>query len=363
MHSVLEGDPETITEGKLIKESLNMGHSSFVPSELFAALVKDFRAAERLYGKRLIRLATGHSTEYLARNIKIPEFRNALREKLEGLGRQLESLGYAEEQGQITQRGMELASLLLYLEEVKELTKGQAKRGSYTRKSPQGEEKGGLSSYRKGQGFRELSIRGTLRKAIRRLHKEIAPQDLVAQERLARGEKWLIFLLDASSSMRGEKMDHAKKAGVALAYKALEEGNRIGLVVFSTGVSLRLSPTRHFPTLLWEISRVMPRKETNLAGAIRAASELLPHKGAIRHIIAITDALPTWGELPEEKAVNEAAAARAKGITLSIVGIMLDKAGEAVAKRIVEAGGGKLYAVKQLRELDRLVLTDYYSLK
>jgi len=50
-------------------------------------------------------------------------------------------------------------------------------------------------------------------------------------------------------------------------------------------------------------------------------------------------------------------------VTLSVAGLSLDKDGERVAKKIVEIGSGRLFLVKNLAELDRLILEDYDAME
>ena len=53
--------------------------------------------------------------------------------------------------------------------------------------------------------------------------------------------------------------------------------------------------------------------------------------------------------------------AKNKGITISLIGIKLDKKGESLAKDIVSLGEGRFYVVRDLEEIDKVVLEDYYS--
>ena len=47
---------------------------------------------------------------------------------------------------------------------------------------------------------------------------------------------------------------------------------------------------------------------------------------------------------------------------ISIIGVNLDKKGEKLAKKIVELGRGKLYIVKDAKNVDKIILEDYYSI-
>ena len=79
-------------------------------------------------------------------------------------------------------------------------------------------------------------------------------------------------------------------------------------------------------------------------------------------LIILTDALPTIGKDPEEETINAVNLAVSNGITISIIGVNLDKKGEKLAKKIVELGRGKLYIVKDAKNVDKIILEDYYSI-
>ena len=80
-----------------------------------------------------------------------------------------------------------------------------------------------------------------------------------------------------------------------------------------------------------------------------------------KHLLLLSDALPTTGDEPEEETLNAVSAARANNISTSLVGINLDKKGTALGEKIAEIGSGKFYIVKNLDELDKIVLEDYHS--
>ena len=81
-----------------------------------------------------------------------------------------------------------------------------------------------------------------------------------------------------------------------------------------------------------------------------------------KHLVLITDAVPTVGEDPGKSTLNFVERASAYGITISVIGIALSKEGTELAKKIVEIGKGRLYVVRDLENLDRVVLEDYYNL-
>jgi len=78
MHSVIENDKKTIEEGKLIKDSINQGISSFTPDLMFEQLCKNYSMAKNLFGESLIKLLSGYNPNYIEKNIQIPELMKAL---------------------------------------------------------------------------------------------------------------------------------------------------------------------------------------------------------------------------------------------------------------------------------------------
>ncbi|MBW3023156.1 VWA domain-containing protein, partial [Candidatus Woesearchaeota archaeon] len=154
----------------------------------------------------------------------------------------------------------------------------------------------------------------------------------------------------------------AKKAGLALAYKAMEERDKVGLIIFGDEIKQAIRPTEDFTLLLKELTKVTASKETNITLAIKKAAEMFSEEDSTKHLIILTDALPTAGKEPEKDTLNAAAEAKAKEITISIVGINLDKQGEKLGIEIAKIGEGKLYKARNLEEIDKIVLEDYSGL-
>ncbi|MBI2142288.1 VWA domain-containing protein, partial [Candidatus Woesearchaeota archaeon] len=346
MRSVVENDKSTIDSGKLIADSINQGLSSFTVSSVFEQLVKNFSLAKSLFGSSVIRLLTGYEDEFVGRNIALPEFQKDILKRLEEKIESLRQEGLIDGDGAITERAVELASLILYTEELDKI----APRGSEGRVQKTADHYGikdETNRFRK-ERYRDIDLRKSVRKAVMRSHSTLLPDDLMSFRRKGKGRMNVIYGLDASGSMRGGKLEAAKKAGIALAYKAIDEKDEAGLVVFSSGIKAAVAPTHDFTWLLKEIARARASGQTGIAGTIRAAANLFPKTAASRHIVLITDAMPTRGANPEQETVEAAATAAAEGITISLAGINLDDTGIRVAGRIAEAGKGKLYAVKDL---------------
>src|SRR3989338_2405700 len=217
-------------------------------------------------------------------------------------------------------------------------------------------------NYKKGDRYKDIAIKKSAKLAIRRVHKKLEEKDLRVYERQSKGQSYIVYALDASGSMKGAKIDACKRAGIALAYKAIDECDKVGLIVFGSEIKTVIEPTQDFSYLLKSITSIKASRETDLVATLKKSIELFPNENITKHLILITDALPTIGKEPEKETLQEASIARNKGITISLIGINLNEKGKKLAEKIVELGEGKLYVVKDVENVDRIVLEDYYSI-
>ena len=358
MHSVLESDKEIIEEGKLLTESVNQNLSSFVPDLIFKNLVNDYKLAKQLYGEVIIRKLTGYDPGFVEKNIKIPEFREELKKNIEENIKKLKQKDLLNKGGEITDQGLKLSSLILYTEELDKLRiKGLGEKKE-KKKDIYGDKKDYVP-YKKTR-YRDIAVRQSVKTAIRRQHTQLLKEDLRIFERQKKGGISIIYALDASGSMKGEKIGVGKRAGVALAYKVINEKNKVGLIVFGEDVKKIVPPTLDFDDILRSITSIRARAETDIAKTVQKAIELFGASKETKHLILLTDVLPTKGKKPEEETLRAVSIARDQDITISVVGINLDKQGEKLAKRIIEISDGRLYTVKNLEVLDTVILEDYY---
>jgi len=118
---VLQNDRVKIEEGRILSEAFNQGIMGFHPDMMFSNVVKNYQMAENLYGEKLMRLITGYNPDYLKRNIKIPEFQNELRQQIKRRFDGMKDSGSLDKEGNITDEGLLLASLVMYTEELDRL--------------------------------------------------------------------------------------------------------------------------------------------------------------------------------------------------------------------------------------------------
>lgn len=362
MSSVLAADKTTIDHAELIQEATNQNIGAFTPSMLFSQMVKNFSITKQLLGDRLLRLLTGYDPNYIEKNLKIPEFRKELQQAIEENISKLKEEKLLDEEGMVTNKGAELGAIVLVKELDKFITKDKIGE-KISKTSKHYGEKAGTRNYRHGDRYKDLNLKRTVHKAIRRGHKNITKDDLITSEREGKGKVSLIFALDASSSMKGKKIETCKKAGITLAYNAIQDKDDVGLIIFGSEIKQAIPPTRDFSTLLNAIACIKASKQTDFAAMIAKSVELFPASRETKHLIILTDAMPTVGKEPEKETLQAASTARSAGITISLIGVQLDKAGIRLASEITRIGEGRFSQVKNLDTVGQIVLEDYYAVR
>jgi Mg-chelatase subunit ChlD len=362
MHSVLENDKETIEKGKLIRDSINQGLDAFTPDLIYQQLVKNYSMAKHIFGPSLLKLATGYNPDYIEKNINIPEFQKELRFRIQKNIEKLKEEGLLDRDSEISEKGIELASLVMYFEELDKITPKGILGGKIHKKASIYGGKEDIRTYKKSDRYKDIAIKKSVKLAIRRGYKKLHEKDFKVFERQSKGQSYIVYALDASGSMKGSKIDACKRAGIALAYKAIDEKDKVGLIVFGSEIKTIVEPTQDFSYLLKNITSAKASRETDLAVSLRKSIELFPNDNITKHLILITDALPTIGKEPEQETLQEVSIARNKGITISLIGINLNEKGKKLAKKITELGEGKLYIVKNIENIDKIVLEDYYGI-
>lgn len=361
MKTILEDDKEAIDDAHIILEAINQGLGALTPELMFEQLVKNFKLTKQIVGETIIRALTGYEPEQVERNLNIPEFSQEIRERIRQKLQQLRKEKLIDAEHHLTEKAMKLAALLLYTEELDSLkAKGYGEKNR-KRTTSQGEAEA-TKPYRR-ERYRDIALRSTIKKAVKRQHATVEKRDLESFERESRGRNTIIYALDASGSMKGKKLEQCKKAGIALAYKAVEEDDLVGIVVFGKQVRAEVSPTRDFHLLMQEIARIRALEQTDIASTIRKAAEMFAGAGtdSKKHLILITDILPTAGKEPERATLEAISDIAADGVTVSVIGISPDEEGRKLAERIVEIGKGRFLVAKNIDDVDALVLEDYYA--
>jgi len=296
--AVIEGDEQLMEEGRMLSDAISYSVLSFVPDLMFEQLVSNFKTAKNLYGERILRAVTGKSTDYLERNISIPEYQRELKKTMSQKIQGLKEKKLLDRKYALNKRAMELASLIMYIDELEKLQPRGMGEKVYSVPSVYGDRED-IRHYSRGDRYRDVSISRSVKTAIRRNHRQMRMEDIRVNQRRSRGQIYMVYALDASGSMRGEKIDRCKKAGIALSYKAIQHKDMVGLIVFGRDIEKKIEPTYHFDRLLKEIASIRASSETDMAKTIRESIRMFPTRDVTKHLVLITDAMPTAGERPE----------------------------------------------------------------
>ncbi len=352
----LKRDKQDVLENAfLIADAVN--NNTFLDSNrLFNNLVNDLKYSNKITGAKLIEKITGYKEDYIKKNINLPEFREELKKKINSKINELKKEEIIDKNGQLTDEAVRIAAISLVNEEVDKIISTE---GRYTNKKKSTVGYVMDFSNKKPLRYSDIALKKTIKLAVKRQHKNIEKEDLRSKLRESKGSINIIFAVDSSGSMKGDKISEAKKAGVALIYKALKDNNKVGLLVFRNQIISKVEVGKNFEEFVKELVKARPRQQTDLSLAIKESTKMLLNSKGDKWIIIITDVIPTKGESPVEEMMNEVYKAVENRIKISIVGINLNEKGRNLAQKIVEITKGRLYAVKSVENIDKIILAEY----
>jgi len=143
---------------------------------------------------------------------------------------------------------------------------------------------------------------------------EVESQEVVAKD--------VIFILDTSGSMEGEKLSQAKEA-LRYVLEHLNPEDRFNIIAFSTGVNLyaeELEPTSNRRDAQWFIDGLTAVGGTNIHRALLEALALA--KGERPQIIIfLTDGLPTEGVVEMEEIIEDVRDAASENARIFAFGV------------------------------------------
>jgi len=175
-------------------------------------------------------------------------------------------------------------------------------------------------------------------------------------------EKDVIFVLDTSGSMRGEKIEQAR-AAIEYCLEQLNHGDRFNIVTFGTEVDgFRDGPVARSEKVVREardyIEEIVARGRTNISGALAKALAGKPDRGRPRITIFLTDGTPTAGELVPEKIVEAVKKVKPCPTRIFVMGVGHDVNAHLLDK-LAEATDGSSEYVEPNEEIDAKVAALY----
>jgi len=163
--SAQDGDVEE--QGKLMNAALNMSVGSFIPDLFFEKVVNNFKLAQQLYGETILRQVTGYNISFLEKNIRIPEFKKMLKEKIKENLEKLKEQELLDEDFGLTKKAVDVAAMTLYKEELDRLAAvgiGNYQKRKIGHYGERDEEK----IFRKGDRYKDIALKRSVHIAVKR---------------------------------------------------------------------------------------------------------------------------------------------------------------------------------------------------
>lgn len=147
------------------------------------------------------------------------------------------------------------------------------------------------------------------------------------------------------------------RAGAARAIAALSQRDQVGVLAFNDAQRMVI-PLQRVPAekdVREALGKLQPNGGTDLNAALGAAlKELEGAEAAVKHVILFTDGFTAPGNLSALEA--EAAGAREKGVTISVVAT--GEGAMAELARVAEVGGGRFYPGRNLTEIPDILVQE-----
>jgi Ca-activated chloride channel family protein len=175
-------------------------------------------------------------------------------------------------------------------------------------------------------------------------------------------DKDVVFVLDTSGSMRGEKIEQARSA-LDYCLDHLNRGDRFNIITFGTDVTTfrdglvdrtpaNMTAAREF------VENVVANGRTNISGALAKALAGKSEAGRPRIMMFLTDGAPTSGELVPEKIIEQVQKANTNGTKIFVMGVGNDVNAH-LLDRLAEVTDGSSEYVAPREELDAKIAALY----
>jgi uncharacterized protein YegL len=152
----------------------------------------------------------------------------------------------------------------------------------------------------------------------------ISPSAVAGQDQIVK--KDVVFVLDTSGSMSGEKMEQARRA-LSFCINSLNEGDTFNIVPFATTVNtykhemLAVSPDA-LKAAVEFVAGLRATGGTDINGALAAALAMKPKEGGRPFMVVfLTDGKPTIGVTEPDEILKNVAAANTAQVRLFVFGV------------------------------------------
>jgi Mg-chelatase subunit ChlD len=172
----------------------------------------------------------------------------------------------------------------------------------------------------------------------------------------------LVVVIDRSGSMAGDNKMAAVKAGLHALVKAAPASTALGLVSFSSGVSVDVAPALlaagQQVKLDQAIDALWPDGGTNIAGGLEAGiAQCQGAPGKFKRILLLSDGQATEGHTDPGYIEGLAVKAKAAGCSVSTVGVGMDFDAQLMLK-VAQKGNGTAWFVQDATHAEAAFVQD-----
>ena len=169
----------------------------------------------------------------------------------------------------------------------------------------------------------------------------------------------LVFVIDVSGSMDRETRLGLVKRALHILLDELEEGDKVGLVVYGSRgeIKLDLTDVEDRETLESAIDALHPGGSTNAAEGLALGYELArKHYEArkINRLILCSDGVANMGTTRAEEILTQVRKQSDAGITLSSIGFGMGNYNDVLLEKMGDKGDGNYYYVDRIEEAERV---------
>lgn len=170
----------------------------------------------------------------------------------------------------------------------------------------------------------------------------------------------VVFVLDVSGSMCGEKLETAKEALLRRYRKDLSDDDLFSIVTFSSSVKIVVDKAqkRTHGDIENMVRSIKCESATDLYSGINMGWDLLKKtpSGYLKRMVVITDGVPTVGITDKDKIVDLVKRIRDDGVSVDVYGIG-DDYDYSLCDSMAKAGGGWMRHVTKPDELEKVSKT------
>jgi Ca-activated chloride channel family protein len=156
----------------------------------------------------------------------------------------------------------------------------------------------------------------------------------------------LVFVVDASASMGQADRLPPVQSALSLLVDKLSDADRVSLVTCAGDARLHLEavPAREKDKIRRTIEAIQPAGSTNLAAGLKLGYSLARRAfvaGQINQVVLCSDGVANVGQTQAEALLQEVAADRKQGITITCVGVGYGAYNDALLEAMADSGDGR----------------------